>query len=191
MTSSASHRQLPSSSMTRRVVSLSSIPVVTMGLLLVTWAMMRVPWPPDQPPITRYGITVTFFERLQGKQVGLPEDAPDDVTGKGSAWTMRRVLDICALLALVVGYLSVALLFWLDTPYLLVNLLIVGGYGAIYGGSVGLQAGPLLATAGFGLILCSAGLMLASQWASTQRQAFDTRDGNSSVKTLSTGSDEL
>jgi hypothetical protein len=183
MTSSAPDR--------RRFSPLSSIPIVTIGLLVVTLAIVRVPWPPDQPPVTRYGITVSFVERLQGVQIGLPENAPDAVSGRGSAWTIRRMLDACALLSLVIGYMSVGLLFWLDTPYLLVNLVIIGGYGAIYGGSVGLQPGPLLATAGFGLVFCSAGLTLVGQWASTQKQTLTPHDGTPSVNALSTGSDEL
>ncbi len=73
----------------------------------------------------------------------------------------------------------------------LVNLVIVGGYGAIYSSSVGLQPGPLLVTAGFGLVFCSAGLTLVGYWASTQRQALTAHDGTPSVNALSTGSDEL
>jgi hypothetical protein len=83
---------------------------------------------------------------------------------------MRRVLDGLALLALVVGVLSVVLLFWLDSPFLMVNLMIIGGYGALYAGSVGLCPGPVAASAGFGLILCGAGLTLLGQWVSADRR---------------------
>ncbi len=170
---SGSDRAIPLPASRRRFALLSSVPVVTLGLLVVTFAMLRVPWPPDQPSATRYGITVTYFERLQGVQVGIPDGAPDALTGKGTTWTVRRMLDGLALVALVVGYLSVVLLFWLDTPFLLVNLVIIGVYGAVYGGSVGLHPGPVLASAGFGLILCSAGLTLTSQWASANRRTHN------------------
>lgn len=170
MTYSAPDRAVSVPASDRPFGLLGSVPVVTLGVLIVAFAMLRMPWPPDQPPATRYGITVTYWERLQGMQVGIPDGAPQPLSGKGTAWTMRRVLDGLALLALVVGVLSEVLLFWLDSPFLMVNLVIIGGYGVLYSGSVGLNPGPVLASAGFGLICCSAGLTLLGQWASADRR---------------------
>jgi hypothetical protein len=47
---------------------LSSLPVITLGLLLVTMAMLKAPWPSDPESLT--GKTVSYSERLQGEQPG-------------------------------------------------------------------------------------------------------------------------
>ncbi len=51
----------------RRRALLVGVPVILLGLLLVTVAMLKAPWPSD--PASLYNTTVSYSERLQGKSV--------------------------------------------------------------------------------------------------------------------------
>lgn len=151
-----------------RLSLLGIIPIVTLGLLFATVAMLRAPWPPDQPAST-FGATVSYFERLQGKQVGPPQGADADQSSKTSLWYARRVLDGIALGLVVVGYASVALAIWSNDGRILMILTVIGVIGTVYGGSVGLYLGPILTTGGFALILFAAGLSWVSQGAGSTK----------------------
>jgi hypothetical protein len=155
----------------RHASLLESIPAVTLGLLLVTFAVLRAPWPPDQ--VAPNNLTVSYFERMQGKQIGVPTGQSE----RSPVWYGRRVLDALALCLLVIGYVSAALLTWRNERRALIVLVVVGALGTLYSGSVGLYPGPIIATGGFGLILCGAGLTWASRCAikTGRRQAtFET-----------------
>ena len=155
----------------RRSSLLDSIPVVTLGLLLVTFAILRAPWPPDQAAPNN--LTVSYFERMLGKQIGVPAGQ----SGRSPEWYGRRVLDALALCLVVIGYGSAALLTWRNERRALIALVVIGALGTLYSGSSGLYPGPIVATGGFGLILCGAGLNWASRCAvetGGRRAAFGT-----------------
>jgi hypothetical protein len=139
---------------------LSSLPVITLGLMLVTMAMLKAPWPPD--PVSLTGKTVSFSERLQGQPPG-PTLSAESAADRSAVWYGRRVLDGLALGLLVIGYLSVTLMIWSDEWRVLIVLTLVGIAGTIYGGLIGLYLGPILTTGGFALVLFGAGLNLISQ----------------------------
>lgn len=139
----------------RRVSVFGSIPIVTLGLLIVTFALLRAPWPPD--PQSVYGTSVSYFERLKGKQVS-PPFVDEDTSYKSKTWYARRALDALALGLLVAGYISVALAIMLDNRRVLVSQVGIGALGILYSGTVGLFAGPILTLGGFALILFGAGL---------------------------------
>ena len=120
----------------RRASLLDSIPVVTLGLLLVTFAVLRAPWPPDQAAPNN--LTVSYFERMVGKQIGVPAGQSD----RGPEWYGRRVLDALALGLLVLGYVSAALLIWHDERRVLMMLVVIGALGTLYSGSAGLFPAP-------------------------------------------------
>lgn len=139
---------------------LGSVPVITLGLLLVTIAMLKAPWPSDPKSLT--GATVSYSERLQGK----PRE-PVNTEGKfekSAAWYTRRVLDGLALGFVVIGYISLTLMIMLDEWRALIVLTLIGAVGTLYGGSVGLTIGPVLVIGGFALVLFGAGLSLISQY---------------------------
>lgn len=155
----------------RRSSLLDSIPVVTLGLFLVTLAVLRAPWPPDQSPPNN--LTVSYFERMVGKQTGVPAGQ----SGRSPEWYGRRVLDALALCLLVIGYVGAALLIWYNDRRALIGLVVIGALGTLYSGSTGLYPGPIIATGGYGLILCGAGLTWASRCAvetGGRRAAFGT-----------------
>jgi hypothetical protein len=152
-------------SKTSSVLSLlGSVPIVTLGLLIVTFAILKGPWPPDQPT-SFYGLTVSHFERLQGKQIGLPPNATAAEAGRTPVWYARRIFDGVAIGLLVAGYVSVAAVIWFNEWRMLIVLMGIAVVGIVYGGLVGLYAGPILTTGGFALILFGAGLSWASQYA--------------------------
>ncbi len=146
----------------RRSALLGIIPIVTLGLLLVTAAMLRAPWPPDQPAST-FGVTVSYFDRIKGRQVGPPPGREADQSSKAVMWYARRVIDGMVLALLVAGYASVTLAIWSNDGRILAVLTVIGGIGTMYGGSLGLYLGPILTTGGFALILFAAGLSWVSQ----------------------------
>lgn len=141
---------------------LGSLPAITLGLLLVTIAMLRAPWPPDPESLT--GETVSYSERLQGQQLD-PTLSAESASDRSAEWYGRRVLDGLALGLLVIGYLSVTLMIWSEEWRVLIVLTLVGIAGTIYGGLTGLYLGPILTTGGFALVLFGAGLNLISQYA--------------------------
>jgi hypothetical protein len=143
----------------RRSSLLDSIPIVTLGLLLVTFAMLRAPWPPDQAAPNNQ--TVSYFQRMLGRQIGVPAGR----SGGDLVWYGRRVLDALALCLLLMGYGSAVLLVWHNERRALIALDIIGALGTLYSGSVGLYPGPIMATGGFALILFGAGLNWASHCA--------------------------
>ncbi|MBI5961766.1 MAG: hypothetical protein HY866_23715 [Chloroflexi bacterium] len=143
---------------TRRAAVTGSIPVITFGLLLVTFAMLRAPWPPD--PQSAYATLFSYSERLQGKQA-LP---PLLGTYQDTAWYIRRGFDVMALVLLVAGYISTGAAIWFNSSRALVALIIIGALGAFYGGTVGLFTGPILALGGFALVFFGAGLYWLSQF---------------------------
>ncbi len=159
----------------RRRALLVGVPVILLGLLLVTVAMLKAPWPSD--PASLYNTTVSYSERLQGKSVisAAETRTPD--------WYGRRVFDGLALGLLVTGYFSVVLMIWSNEWRALILLVLLGMGGTLYGGSVGLYAGPILTTGGFALVLFGAGLNLISQThiekkyhelTQTEREKYDT-----------------
>jgi hypothetical protein len=163
----------------RRRSLLSSVPVITLGLLLVTIAMLKAPWPSDPESLT--STTVSYGERLQGKQAS--SFIVVDKAAKSPEWYGRRILDGLALSLLVLGYLGVTLMIGLNEWRALIMLTLVGISGTLYGGSVGLYAGPILTTGGFALVLFGAGLNLISQTiietkyhelTQTEREKYDT-----------------
>jgi hypothetical protein len=144
----------------RRRSLLVCVPVITLGLLMVTIAMVKAPWPSD--PESLVNTTVSFSERLQGKQAGSAVAIASRVD-RTPDWYGRRIFDGWALGLLVIGYISVALMIWSNEWRALMILTLVGIGGTLYGGSVGLYPGPILTTGGFALVLFGAGLSLISQ----------------------------
>ena len=167
-----------------RVVAVSGVPVVLVGLLLGLFAFVKMPWPPDQPPATRYGVTVSFFERLRGVQVGVPQDAPAALSGKDARWQARRVWDGLALIALVVGLWSLPALLWRGNPAALGALVTVGVLGMVYTLTVGLSTAAAIAAYGFGLVFFGAAL----SWLGLS--AVGLAAHGHAVKEARTGSDE-
>lgn len=147
---------------------LGSVPVITLGLLLVTIAMLKAPWPADPESLT--GATVSYRERLQGKQASSRLIAESE-TERSAAWYGRRILDGLALSLLVAGYIGSGLMILSNEWRVLIGLTLVGIGGTLYGGAVGLYAGPILTTGGFALVLFGAGLSLISQ---SEREKYDT-----------------
>ena len=167
-----------------RVVAVSGVPVVLVGLLLGLFAFVKMPWPPDQPPATRYGVTVSFFERLRGVQVGVPQDAPAVLSGKDARWQARRVWDGLALVALVAGLWSLPALLWRGNPAALGALVTVGVLGMVYTLTVGLSTAAAIAAYGFGLVFFGAAL----SWLGLS--AVGLAAHGHAVKEARTGSDE-
>jgi hypothetical protein len=143
----------------RRSSVWDSVPIVTLGLLLVTLAMLLGPWPPDQATPTNGSIS--YFERIGGRQIGVPAGQ----SGKTPVWYGRRVLDVLVFCMLIMGYGSMALLAWQNEHRALIALIVIGVLGTLYAGFVGLYPGPILATGGFALILFGAGLNWVSHCA--------------------------
>jgi hypothetical protein len=139
-----------------RVVAVSGVPVVLVGLLMALFAFVKMSWPPDQPPATRYGVSVSFFERLRGVQVGVPQDAPAALSGKDARWQTRRVWDGLALVMLVAGLWGLPALLWRGAPSALGTLVAVGSLGLVYTLTVGLSTAAVVAAYGFGLVLFGA-----------------------------------
>jgi hypothetical protein len=137
----------------RRRALLAGVPVILAGLLLVTVAMLKAPWPSD--PLSLLNTTVSYSERLRG--------LPNAVNGKSFEWYGRRVFDGLALGLLAIGYICVGLIIWTNEWRALIVLVLVGVCGTLYGGSIGLYVGPILTTGGFALVLFGAGLNLTSQ----------------------------
>jgi hypothetical protein len=157
----------------RRRALLVGVPVILAGLLLVTVAMLKAPWPSD--PVSLLNTTVSYGDRLRG----LP-GFPDSRTPE---WYGRRVFDGLALCLLVIGYISVGLIIWTNEWRALIVLVLVGIGGTLYGGSIGLYVGPILTTGGYALVLFGAGLNLSSQarietkyheLTQTEREKYDT-----------------
>jgi hypothetical protein len=142
----------------RRAAVTGSIPVVTVGLLVVTFALMRAPWPPD--PQSAYGTMISHMERLRGEQVQPPLLG----TYQDTAWYIRRGLDGLALALLVGGYASTGMAIWLNSRRALVALIMIGALGAFYSGTVGLFTGPILALGGFALVFFGAGFHWLGQY---------------------------
>ncbi len=165
-----------------RVVAVSAVPVIMAGLLLVLFTIVKMPWPPDQPPATRYGVGVSFFERLRGEQVGVPQDAPAALSGKDARWQARRVWDGLALVALVGGLWGVLALLWRGRAQVLGALVAVGGFGLLYSLTVGLQTAAILSAYGFGLVLFGAALnalgLSAMDWAADGHAMYEARTGS-------------
>jgi hypothetical protein len=169
-----------SESSTRRRSLLGSVPIITLGLLLVTIAMLKAPWPSDPESLTN--TTVSYRERLQGEQAG-SFVVVEDQAERSPEWYARRILDGLALGLLVIGYVGGVLMIWSNEWRVLIVLTLVGIGGTLYGGSVGLYAGPILTTGGFALVLFGAGLNLISQTTieakyheltQTEREKYDT-----------------
>ena len=140
-----------------------SLPIVSLGLLLVTFAIWRAPWPSD-PEL--YGHHISHFERIKGKTIYVP---PEKADYKTTMWHMRRVFDGAILVGLLICYLSVALALWLNEPRALWVLMGISVAGILYGADVGLHPGPILTVGGFSLILFGASLSWASQRAVTEK----------------------
>jgi hypothetical protein len=143
----------------RRSSLRDSVPIVTLGLLLVTFAMLLAPWPSDQAASNN--VSVSYFERIAGKQIGVLAGQ----SGKTLVWYGRRVLDVLVFCMLVMGYGSMALLAWRNEYRALIALIAIGALGTLYAGFMGLYPGPILAAVGFALILFGAGLDWASHCA--------------------------
>lgn len=134
--------------------------MVTLGLLLVTFAMLRAPWPPD--PQSVYGTTESYFDRLRGKSAP-PPYVDAESADKSTAWYARRVADGMALALLLAGYVSTGFALWWDNRRMLAALMVIGAFGTCYGSTVGLFTGPILTIGGFALVLFGAGLHWLSQ----------------------------
>ena len=136
-----------------------SVPAIVLGLLVITFAMIRLPWPPDQPGHMP-GTTISYLDRARGKIVGV-QSADTDI--KTVLWHVRRVGDALAGFLLIVSYavLFVALTQPNDRRRAMMILMLVGVLGIVYGALVGLYPGPMTASAGFSLVLCGAGVNLA------------------------------
>ncbi|MBN1678758.1 MAG: hypothetical protein JW966_00605 [Anaerolineae bacterium] len=130
-----------------------AVPAITLGLLVITIAVLAGPWPSD--PALSMGYTVSHYDRMRGESdqtlPGLEDDKP-------FAWYGRRVFDgmIYGLLAL--GYGCTGLIILRDERYAEPVLIGIGSIGLVYGALVGLYLGPILTLGGSALIVCSAGL---------------------------------
>ncbi len=143
----------------RWVSRIETIPAIVLGLLVITFAMVRLPWPPDQPGQLP-GVTISYLDRARGKIVGVQSADTDIKTG---LWHVRRVGDALAGFLLIVSYvvLFVVLTQMNDRRRAMVILMLAGVLGIVYGALVGLYPGPMTASAGFSLVLCGAGVNLA------------------------------
>jgi hypothetical protein len=144
---------MPAPALERRRTLLAGVPVILAGLLLVTVAMLKAPWPSD--PLSLVNTTVSYSGRLRGLTITASSKTPE--------WYGRRVFDGLALGLLFTGYISVGLIIWANEWRVLIVLVLVGIGGVLYGGSIGLTIGPILTTGGFALVLFGAGLNLISQ----------------------------
>lgn len=145
-------------------VMLGSVPIVVLGLLMATLTVVSSPWPPDP---AAYGQTVSFSERLRGKEVGF---YGNDDAYKTSAWYARRVFDGMALGLLVLAYACTAAVVLLRVRWAIVMLVSGSLIGLLYSGSVGLDFGPMLMAGGFSLVLFGAGLSLAQTGTGFERR---------------------
>jgi hypothetical protein len=135
----------------------SSGPIVMLGLLIATFAVIQAPWPPDPVPPAA-GATVSHWDRLRGKLPDilgvLDTDAPD----KTVDWYGRRIFDGVVYGLLLAGYVSVGLAAWRDMQWVPAVLTLTGGVGTLYGAALGLYPGPIIVTGGFSLVMFGAGL---------------------------------
>lgn len=138
----------------------SSLPIVTIGLLIVTVAMLFGPWPSD--PFISGAKTISHLDRLRGTIVGPSSVTVDEDAFKTTAWYARRVFDGVSLGLLVGGYAGVALAIWHNVTGALLALTLIGVMGILYAAVVGLYPGPILTLGGFSLVLIGAGLGWAS-----------------------------
>ncbi|MBN2305885.1 MAG: hypothetical protein JXQ72_15485 [Anaerolineae bacterium] len=139
-------------------ILVGSLPVVTLGLLLVTLAVVFAPWPSD-PPV--YGQAVSHFERLRGKDI-IPAILTDRETDHTAGWYGRRLLDGLVLALLVMGYANLFVIIRWRVWRALIALTLIGALGVAYSVSVGLYLGPMVMAGGFSLVLFGAGLSWAS-----------------------------
>jgi len=138
----------------------STVPVITLGLLLVTFAVLKAPWPPD-PSLSVGGQTVSHLGRTLGKQPNTSTQFTN-LRGRTEAWYVRRVFDGLMYALLASGYAATALLIWYEHPHILAVLGGIGFIGVCYGAWLGLYLEPILTVGGFSLILFGAGLGWAS-----------------------------
>ncbi|HEX3049289.1 MAG TPA: hypothetical protein VHP83_01440 [Aggregatilineaceae bacterium] len=162
----------------RMTVILGSVPIITLGLLIVTYAILRAPWPSD--PMSPGWKPVSHLERVKGEQH--PPDAVVIMNGpdKDLMWYARRGMDGIVVLMLALGYVCVVLALWQSGQRPLMVLTVIGGLGVFYSAFIGLYLGPILTMGGFSLVLFGAGL----GWASLQQWSAQT--GTTTNETHST-----
>ncbi|NDJ79171.1 MAG: hypothetical protein GYB65_23215 [Chloroflexi bacterium] len=158
---------------------LTVVPIVVLGLLMVTFALVAAPWPSD-PSAPIADQTVSHIERLRGKQ---PEPLPfpaEEEQDKNAAWYGRRVFDGMIWLLVVAGYLSVLALWrypqWLSATWVSLAWIMLGAVGVLYGALIGLYPGPILTAGGFALVLIGGGLGWTSQRAGEHATEKTKRD---------------
>lgn len=128
-----------------------SLPLISLGTLLVIVSLWKAPWPADLlKPIPNY--TVSHHERFLGR------DAPDgvDVGEHPEGYLLFRIFDGVVYLALVQVILATLGLLLLGSRFLLVLVMLAGLYGAIYSVTLGLVIGPQMAFIGFSCIFFAA-----------------------------------
>lgn len=147
----------------------ASMPVVIIGLILVTVAVFKAPWPAD-PDLPAMGQTVSHGERMRGEPADLERE-------KTTAWYGRRLLDRSIYDVLAMAYTCVFLLLWRHDRRISLILTALGGIGVLYSAFTGLYLGPILAASGFSLVLFGAGLSWASQHTYDSKHRMITRTG--------------
>jgi hypothetical protein len=153
-----------------------SVPIITLGLLLVAFALFKAPWPPD-PSADSGWRTVSHLDRLRGKQAESLEITLSEKPKRSPSWYGRRVLDGAVYGLVVLGCVGIGLSLWRGTRRTSAFLTLIGGAGILYCTLVGLYSGPIIAGAGFALVLFGAGLSWASQCADDahhHRAAWET-----------------
>lgn len=150
-------------SMTVQNIVVASMPVVLVGLLVVTFAMLVAPWPADPPsPVT--GGTISFGERIIGRQ-GEPPAAESELD---AVWYLRRGVDGLMALVVLAGYAVVWACLRFQRQLWLLMLVSGGVVGMMYGAATGLYGGPIFVSGGFACVTFGAGLAWAA-WPRTHQ----------------------
>lgn len=129
----------------------SSIPVIVVGLVFATVAILAGPWPSD-PALPVSGYTISHIERAQGKPASPVAAKPE----KTIEWYGRRGLDAAVYVVLLAGYASVIVTVWYGVRMALVGSAVSGLAGMVYGASLGFYAGPIMTMNGFALVFFGA-----------------------------------
>jgi hypothetical protein len=146
---------------------LASLPLITFGLFLIVFALVNAAWPPDylNPPA---GQTVSHWRRLIGDDV---PGAPPPQVLRPVAYELRRLLDGLVYVGVMAGIVSVVGLGWFGERLYYLPLMVTGLCGLLYSAGLGIVIGPMLASAGFALVLLGAILgWLVTQRSSVQQQ---------------------
>lgn len=136
---------------------LANLPVISIGLLLMFFALLMSPFPPDYVGAP-FGETVSHMDRLQGN------DVPAEVENveRPPRYTLRRLIDGMMYIAIIQGILAIVGIGILAERNLYLLLIVTGFFGVVYSAFLGLVFGPILLGTGSAIVLWGSTLAWAT-----------------------------